>query len=506
MKSTSSPYHSVDPIGGTSQIASRAGTAVFWKGIQIGGVQGIAFVKLLVLARLLNPLDFGLFSVALITINTALTLTDVGMIPALVQKEQIEERHYHAAWSVGLTRSFAISAFLIVTAPYIAELFSEPRATRILQFLALRPLIDAVASIKIAEHFRNLRFRSPAIIFLSGAIVDAIVSILLAITWGVWAMVVGALAGSIIAVFVSYVMAPHRPKICMVRAVARPLIRFGQWIFISGVFTATGIMMLQMVVSRTLGVESLGLYFLSLKLAFMPLTATSKVVGDVAFPIYARLQNDGEQSTRAFQTIFSGMFAVLFPVHVLLIVLAPAFVEHILGPQWTGTDSIIRILAFAGIIQIFQEAVVPVLNGHGKPKKVAVLQGAESLLLVLSIWWMTKKYGLGGAAFVWLPAASITLILGAIFLKQTVPVRLRRLKGPVSAIAIASATGAGIAMISESTLPGLTGLVIAVILAIFSFGLVLWGFERRFRMGLADDFARAFPQLTSIFGIRSTQS
>jgi O-antigen/teichoic acid export membrane protein len=500
------PSHNLVNTNGTSPIASRAGTAVFWKGIQIGGVQGIAFVKILVLARLLNPLDFGLFSVALITINTALTLTDVGMIPALVQKEQIEERHYHAAWSIGLTRSLGISVLLVISAPWIAELFSEPRATPILQLLALRPLIDAVASIKIAEHYRNLRFRSPAIIFLSGALVDASVSILLAISLGVWAMVAGALGGSIITVVVSYVLVPHRPKICMQRAAARPLIRFGQWIFVTGVFAATGIMMLQMAVSRTLGVESLGLYFLSLKLAYMPRGVTSKVIGEVAFPIYSRLQNDGEQSARAFQSIFSGMFAVLFPVYVLLIVLAPAFVEHVLGPKWIGAESIIRILAVVGIIQIFQESVVPVLKGHGKPKKVAALQGTESLLLVLPIWWMTKKYGLDGAAFVWLPAASIAFIVGVIYLRQTVPGRLRGLKGPVSAIAIASAAGAGIAMISESTLPGLTGLAVAVILGILSFGLVLWGFEKRFRMGLADDFARAFPQVTLILGIRSAQS
>jgi O-antigen/teichoic acid export membrane protein len=86
------------------------------------------------------------------------------MVPALVQRDYLEERHYNAAWTAGITRALLISIVAFLAAPLIASLFKEPRAAILIRVLSIRPLLDAAASIRIAELTRNLQFRSISII------------------------------------------------------------------------------------------------------------------------------------------------------------------------------------------------------------------------------------------------------------------------------------------------------------------------------------------------------
>ena len=105
----------------------------------------------------------------------------------------------------------------MVGAPVIAAIFAEPRAVAILRVLALKPLIDAIASIRIAELSRDLKYRRLTIVSLSAVAVDTVVSLTLAMALGVWALVVGALCGSATGVVFSYIVAPHRPRLVLER-------------------------------------------------------------------------------------------------------------------------------------------------------------------------------------------------------------------------------------------------------------------------------------------------
>jgi O-antigen/teichoic acid export membrane protein len=131
----------------TVRLAKQAGTAVAWKTAKLGGSKTISFIRLIILARLLAPDDFGQLAIAMITIQTMLIVTDFGMLPALIQCNDPKDIHYNTAWTVGIFRGLVVTIVGVMAAPWIAELFREPRATMIIRILALRPLIDAKASI-----------------------------------------------------------------------------------------------------------------------------------------------------------------------------------------------------------------------------------------------------------------------------------------------------------------------------------------------------------------------
>ncbi|MGH2524323.1 MAG: oligosaccharide flippase family protein, partial [Anaerolineales bacterium] len=334
----------------SARLAKQAGGALTWKAIQLAGIKGIFVVRILILARLLSPEDFGLLAIATVTIGVLMSLTDFGMMPALVQRPDPAEQDYHAAWIVGVIRALAVTGVVVLTAPVVAGLFGEPQAAAIIRMLALRPLLEASASIKVADLTRNLRFRSLAFISLPEALVNTLVSIALARALGVWALVVGTLAGSAVYVAMSYLLAPYRPRLALDMVAARPLIRYGRWIFVTSLVAMAGSSVLQAVISLRLGAAELGLYFLAAKLAFLPYEVASEVVGAVTFPLYARLRADVLQTALAFRAIVRGMAVLLIPVHTLIIALAPSLVRNVLGPRWAGAEPVIQVLALAGLV------------------------------------------------------------------------------------------------------------------------------------------------------------
>ncbi|HET7563860.1 MAG TPA: oligosaccharide flippase family protein [Gemmatimonadaceae bacterium] len=481
----------------TAPLARQAGAALLWKGAQLFGSRAVSLARYLVLARLLVPDDFGLFAVALVPLDVLLSVSNLGMIPALVQRDASDDRTYDTAWTLGLLRAVAISASLLIAAPLLAALFAEPRATGVLRLLALQPLISASASIKVADLERRLEFRPLTMIEVPATAAGAIASIVLAPLLGVFALVAGVLVGSTVRSALSYILAPHRPRLVLDIALARSLFRFGRWVFLTGLVAVGGDAVLRAVISRRLGAAELGLYFLASHLAALPNDVVSELMVSVAFPVHARVQADLRRVGRVFRATVTAMATVLCPVYALLIVLAPSVVQYLLGPRWAGAESVLPLLALAGILGISYDATAPMLEGRGEPHKVTALHAIISITVVLLVWKLAGAYGLAGAALAWVLAQSVMLIACVIFSRRILGHFGAGLAKPLAAILAASVAGGAVALALRDRLPGLIGFATTVMVASGVMTLLLWVLEARFDLGVGRDLTQVFPRIAN---------
>jgi PST family polysaccharide transporter/lipopolysaccharide exporter len=476
-------------------LTREAGSALKWRTVQQVGVKGVYLIRIPILARLLSPDDFGLLAIALVAVDVLLRLTDMGMIPALVQREEVQERHYDVAWTVGVTRSLLVAAGLFAAAPVVAALFEEPRAIPIIRALAIRPLLDAFASMKVANLTRYLRFRGLAVLHLAAAVVNAGTSIALAPFVGVWALVAGALAGPCVYGVLSYVLAPYRPRLRLDLTAASSLIRFGRWIFVIGLIGLVSRFVLQAVISRRLGTVELGLYYLAARIAYLPTEVSAELVGSVAFPLYARIQSDVEKARRAFRVLFTGMIGLLVPVTALLFVLAPSLVHDLLGPRWAGTEAAIQVLALVTVIELFGDALTPIFKGMGRPSAVALLVGIQTAILIGLVWDLAGRFGLAGAVAAWLPATAAAQIVGFFLLRRMIPRAYAGLGRPVAGILLISVCGAFAAHLVDAAVPGLVGLFLASALGAAVVGFLFLEAERRVGLGIGESLAQIQPRV-----------
>jgi O-antigen/teichoic acid export membrane protein len=475
-----------------------AGNALIWKSIQMVGVRLIFLLRLVILARLLSPDDFGLMAIAVTAIGFMLSLTDFGLIPALIQGEEVNERQYNVAWTVQLVRSSLVSLVVFAAAPLIAATFNDPRSADIIRVLALRPVLDGLASIKVAELNREMQFRSLAILGFSQALVNTVLAIVLAPTYGVWALVAGTLAGSLVYLVISYMVAPHWPRFAIEKGAAEPLLQFGRWIFLTSLVVMAGSYLLRVSIARQLGTADLGLYYLATQIAFLPTEVANEVIEPVAFTLFARLQSDLVKVSLAFRSVLSGMAALLFPACVLIITLAPALVHDVLGPQWAGTVPIIRILTLATMIDLFGEVTAPLFKGLGEPRRVTIVEAAQSLVLVAFILVFAGSFGLIGAAAAWLPAVLVARLISFAFVRQLLERPFAGLWSPALAIILAAAAGMLAAFSIDQVTQGLIGLILAAGTGVVAVGAVLWTLDKHFDLGFIRSLLLFFPQISTL--------
>ena len=482
-----------------------AGDAVLWQSFQMGSVKAVYLARLVILAILLTPADFGLFAIATAASGLLQNLTNFAMVPALVQAQDLDEAKYAAAWTFDMARSLLVTVVTIIAAPFIASIFAEPMALHLIQAMAIRPLLESMVSIKVAALNRNLTFRPLSFIKIVEAVINAIVSVALARSYGVWAMVFGMLIGGMAMVIASYLLAPYRPRILFDWKSVRPLMKFGGWILLTGVISMVGHFGLRIVISRQVGAEGLGLYFLAAQLAFLPSEVASEVVGAVSFPLYSRLQSELHQAARAFQAILTSLMALLYPVSALIIVMSPILVTEVLGSKWDGTVPLIQILALVTMIALLGDATIPLVKGFGQTYRVTQIELVQSSLLIALIWFFTGQYGVVGAALAWLPAIIGVQILCIYFIQDIFHDPLKETRRPLLAILLATAAGMGISYLAISLSPNILGLLLAAALAVFLTGSILWFLDQRYSLGLIRNLVIAFPQVASIFNLRNTK-
>jgi hypothetical protein len=94
-----------------------AGKALVWQSIQMGGEKGIFMLRILVLTRLLTPDDFGLIAIATSAMGMLLGLSNMGIVPALIQSQDTNDHHYDAVWTIGVIRAIFIAGIMVVAAP-----------------------------------------------------------------------------------------------------------------------------------------------------------------------------------------------------------------------------------------------------------------------------------------------------------------------------------------------------------------------------------------------------
>lgn len=382
-----------------SGLNARVVHAGAWSlGLRIA-LQVFKTAKLVILARLLAPNDFGLMGVALVVLALLETLTVTGFDAALIQRRGTIRSHLNTAWTIELLRKAAIAGLLVVGAPLAVGLFNEPAAVPIIRALALAVLISGFVNIGIVHFQRELEFQKQFVFQLAGTVAEVGVGVAAAlITRDVWALVYGAVAGNIARVAVSYAIHAYRPRLELNLRKARELYSFGKWVLASDVVVYLLNNVDYVVVGRLLGAPALGLYRIAFQISQLVATELTLAVGRVMFPAYSMLQAEGPRLRRAYLRTLTAIALAAMPFGTLLALLAGDLAPTLLGPRWSDMAGALALLSLAGLLRSLASTTGPLFRGIGRPGLVAGLASARLAVLVPLLYPMTTRWGLTGTA------------------------------------------------------------------------------------------------------------
>lgn len=358
-------------------------------------------IRLIILARILAPHDFGLLGIAMLTMLTLENFSQTGFQAALIQKKEKTEEYLNSAWTVGIIRGFILFIILYFIAPYAAIFFKTPQAEPIIQVIGFSFLFHAFTNIGVIYFQKELEFNKQFIYQFTGTLADFVVAVSAAfLLRSVWALVFGLLAGNAVRFVVSFLIHPYRPHLSSDLKKVKELFGFGKWVLGSSILMFLIIQGDDIFVGKLLGATMLGFYQMAYRISNTPATEITHVISQVTFPAYSKLQDNIPKLREAYLKVLQLTAFLSFLLAGLIFVLAPDFTKIFLGEKWMPMVSAMQVLIFAGLVRSVAATSGSLIYAIGKPKKDTKLQIVRLIVLAALIYPFTVKWGIMGASVV----------------------------------------------------------------------------------------------------------
>ena len=445
--------------GGLMGRAVRGGLWLF--GLRINQ-QVLIAVRLVILARLLSPNDFGLMGIALLTMTVLESLTQTGFGLALIQMRERTEEYLDSAWTVEIIRGLVLFGILQLLARPAAVFFASPDSELMIRVIGLSLVFRGFLNIGTIYFRKELEFGKQFAFEFSGRIGDFVVAVAAGLLLrNAWVLVLAYISADFIRMIASYVIHPYRPRLRVERRKARELFDFGKWILGAGALVFCLNRGDKALVGRILGATMLGFYEMAFKLSNLSATEFALVISEVTMPAYSKIQEKTAKLREGYLRVLQIAAFFSIPMAGLIVILAPELTRTFLGEKWLQAVPAMRALALGGALRSLIATTGPVYMAIGKPRIMTKYQFVQLCLLAALIYPFTRQWGISGTATAVAVAAVIPagLFLRGVLRITSCPVAptVRLLGFPAGATLVActpvlALRSAGV--ISGTTLPG----------------------------------------------------
>ena len=462
---------------------SRVRSAVIWRsGSQILA-QIITWASTLLVIRLLDPSDYGLFAMTQVVIAFLAFLNGWGFASALVQSDSVDPFRIRQAFGLLLVLNALLAAIQFFGAPFAAAYYGQPMVTDLLRVQALMFLATPFIALPEVMMSRALDFRRQAIVNLLAAFAGAGTALGCALAgYGVWTLVYAP-----IAMFWTRAIG----LTLVARLLVWPsfnfrgcgqIIGFGSAILFSQLFWLVQSQADIFIAGARFDAHALGLYAEALFLAQIFMAKFVPPLNEVAFPAYSRIKNDMSAVRWNFLKTVRLVMLVAAPFYCGLAVVAGPMVETLFGTKWIGMVPYIQLISLALILMTVQILFAPVTNALGKPS-ISMFTAMSGAILFPAAFLIGAQWGLVGMAWAWLIAAPLLLLVTARLSAPLIGVTLwdiarAMLPGLAPALVMAIGVGFMSAAIAPLSLSAAIRLAALVALGVTLYGALLWLLER----------------------------
>jgi PST family polysaccharide transporter len=271
---------------------------------------------------------------------------DFGLSSASVQRTHVTEEQVSTLFWINILVGVILAGIAAVLAPALAAFYHEPRLVWVTVVLAMGFLFNAAGVQHSAMLMRELRFTALAVISTVALVVSSGIAIVMAyVGYGYWALVTMTVTLPLVntvGLWMSTTWVPGAPRR---RAGIRSMMRFGGTITLNGLVVYIAYNFEKVLLGRYWGAEVIGLYGRAYQLINIPTDNMNSAVGEVAFSVLSRVQNDRSRFRNYFLKGYSLVISVTFPITLACALFANDLVFVLLGPKWTEAVAIFRLLA-----------------------------------------------------------------------------------------------------------------------------------------------------------------
>lgn len=368
---------------------TRKGT--LWSIIERFSVQGVAFIVLLIMARLLTPDDYGIVGMIAIFIEIGQSLVDSGFSQALIRKRDRSETDNSTVFYFNIVVGVLLYLILFFSAPFIAQFYNKPSVTPVLipmiRLLGLSLVINSFVVVQRALFTINLDFKSQAKASLAAAVTSGIVGIGMAVAgFGVWSIAGQQLTNLTVNVIVLWIVSKWRPSLLYSWASFRYLFGFGSKLALAGVLETVYKNIYNFAIGKFYKTDQLGFYTRAQQFGnFLSMNVTG-VIQRVTFPVLCTIQDDDLRLAALYRKFLRLSAFIIFPLMIGLAALADPLIIVLLKPKWAFAATLLQILCFSMMWYPIHAINLNLLQVKGRSDLFLYLEIAKKIVGVTTMF------------------------------------------------------------------------------------------------------------------------
>jgi len=395
----------------TESLKSKTLKGTIWSSLERFSVQGIQFVVMIIMARILTPNDYGLVGMLAIFIAISQSLIDSGFSQALIRKQNRTEIDNSTVFYFNIAVGITLYLILYFAAPLIARFYNEPILIPLTRVICLSVVINSFVVVQRALLTIKIDFKTQAKATFSGAVFSGIVGITMAyIGFGVWSIVAQQLVNLTVIMLLLWIFSHWRPIWAYSWTSFRELFAFGSKLALSGIIDTIYRNIYLIVIGKVFRASDLGYYTRAHQFAEFPSSNVSGIVQRVTFPVLCTIQDDDYRLRNVYRRFLRVSAFIVFPLMMGLAGVAHPFVILVLKEQWAFTGELLQIICFAMMWYPVHAINLNLLQVKGRSDLFLKLEIYKKLIGV-TIIAATLPFGLKAMCYGSILSSIISLII-----------------------------------------------------------------------------------------------
>lgn len=331
-----------------SSIKKKLFNGIFWSAVERYSGTIMSLIVSMILARLLQPEDYGIVAIVLVVIGFLNIFSSMGVGPAIIQRNDFTEKDINDLFTVSLLMAMLLSSILFGSSWAIAAYYSDKQIVPICQLLSICVFFYSLNMVPHALMSKNMRFKEMAKRTLVVQLVTGTLSVVAAFKGcGVYALLISPILSPIMTFVYFWKCYPVYVSKNFSIDPLKKIWSFSSYLFAFDFFNYFAANLDKLIIGKLLPLEALGYYEKSYRLMQMPLQNVSSVVSPVMQPIMSSFQNDYEEMASKYNRIVKFLATISFPLAIVLFFTGNELVYLFFGSQWSSAVPSFRVFALA---------------------------------------------------------------------------------------------------------------------------------------------------------------
>lgn len=394
--------------------------------------QGVSFGVTIILARLLEPSDFGLIAMIMVVVGVAQVFADVGLGAALIQRRRLLPIHYYSVFYLNMAIAIFLMSLIYSCAGYVANFYGNEKLKLLTQVISILFVFSAFSNVQGILLRKQLRHKVLAKANVLSAISSGVVGILLAIYGaGVWSLVAQIIAQAFFYNVLLWSVTDWLPRLEFSFKALKQLWLFGFKMFVSAsLLEAIFVRIDFLIIGKLFSESTLGFFQRAKQFNVLMVQLASGSLMSVLFPLLSQVQKD---LPRLRNITLKSLNIVCFLIFLLLgglYLTSDELIIFLFSEKWLPSAAYLKILLLSGFGYPISALLVNVLGSRGNAnaflKLEIIKKSMHTVNFVNAIYNGVEMYLYGLIVVV-----VLSLAMNVYFVNKEINVGLKSLVRPI---------------------------------------------------------------------------